>query len=463
MSNLTFPEGFLWGVATSAQQIEGSRHVDGRGDSIWDTFASISGKIDDGSNPWRACDHYKRWQEDLELMKQLGIGAYRFSVSWPRIFPGGRGEVNPAGLDFYDTLVDRLLEAGVVPFLTLNHWDLPQVLQDEGGWPERGTVEAFTEYAAAVAGRLGDRVRHWTTHNEPWCVATLGYEEGPHAPGHKNPEEALRAAHHLLLSHGRATAEIRRIVPAAEAGIVLNLSPAWPATDTEGDVDAARWFDGFFNRWYLDPIFKGEYPEDAIADRISRGHLPGAELPFLREGDLEEISTPIDYLGVNYYSRTMLRADSDGNPVGIPAVPKEELDEMGWEVFPPGLYDTLQRVHRDYGPPAIYITENGTALPDEPDDEGVVRDGRRIDYMRLHLAEAHRALQSGVPLKGYFAWTLLDNFEWGNGYSKRFGLFRVDFKTGKRTAKESARWYCDTITANGVNIRESSSNSRRTS
>lgn len=396
-------------------------------------------------------------------MKWLGVGAYRFSVSWPRIFPQGRGAPNQAGLDFYDALVDGLLDAGIVPFLTLNHWDLPQALQDQGGWPDRNTVNAFVEYATVVAGRLGDRVRHWTTHNEPWCVATLGYEEGPHAPGHRNPEEALRAAHHLLLSHGRAAAEIRRIVPGAKVGIVLNLSPAWPATESEGDVDAARWFDGFFNRWYLDPLFRGEYPEDAIADRVARGQLPEGELPFLREGDLEEIRIPLDYLGINYYSRTMLRKDAHGKPVGVAAVPKEELDEMGWELFPRGLYDTLLRVHREYAPPAIYITENGTALPDAPDEEGRVRDVRRIEYMNSHLAEAHRALQSGVPLRGYFAWSLLDNFEWGYGYGKRFGLFRVDFESGKRTAKESARWYRDTVAAKAIHIRESSLNSRRKS
>lgn len=457
MSRLAFPDGFLWGVATSAQQIEGSPRAGGRGESIWDVFASIPGNIEDGSNPWTACDHYRRWREDVELMMRLGVGAYRFSIAWPRIFPRGRGEPNPAGLDFYETLVDGLLEAGIVPFLTLNHWDLPQALQNRGGWPERSIVDVFTEYAAVVAERLGDRVPFWTTHNEPWCVATLGYEEGPHAPGHRSPEEALRAAHHLLLSHGRAAAEIRRIVPAAKVGIVLNLSPAWPATESEGDVDAARWFDGFFNRWYLDPLFRGRYPEDAIADRVARGHLPGPDLPFVEEGDLGEIRAPVDFLGVNYYSRTVLRSGPGGMPVGVPAEPDEERDEMGWEVFPRGLYDTLLRVHREYGAPAVYVTENGTALPDEPDAEGRVRDARRVDYLRRHLVETHRALEVGVPVRGYFAWTLIDNFEWGHGYGKRFGLFRVDFPTGARTEKESARWYRGTIAANAVDAPLSSS------
>ncbi|MBN1827002.1 MAG: beta-glucosidase [Candidatus Eisenbacteria bacterium] len=454
MSRRSFPEGFLWGVATSAQQIEGSPSAGGRGESIWDVFASVPGNIEDGSNPGTACDHYRRWREDLELMKRLGIGAYRFSVSWPRVFPDGGGTPNPAGLDFYEALVDGLLEEGIVPFLTLNHWDLPRALQDRGGWPERSTVGAFVDYAAAVAERLGDRVRHWTTHNEPWCVATLGYEEGAHAPGRRNPEEALRTAHHLLLSHGRAAAAIRRIVPETEVGIVLNLSPAWPETESERDRDAARWFDGFFNRWYLDPLFRGRYPEDAIADRVARGHLPPGGLPFLREGDLEEIHSPLDFLGVNYYSRTMLRADENGRPVGFAGAPEEELDLMGWEVFPRGLHDILLRVHREYGPPAVYITENGTALPDEPDGEGWIRDERRVDYMRRHLAEAHRAIEAGVPLRGYFAWTLMDNFEWGHGYTKRFGLFHVDFRTGERTAKESARWYRDVAAANAVDGRD---------
>lgn len=461
MSRKSFPDGFFWGVATSAQQIEGSARGGGRGESIWDFFASAPGNIEDGSGPWTACDHYRRWREDVEWMKWLGAHAYRFSISWPRVFPRGWGEPNRAGLDFYDALVDGLLDAGITPFPTLNHWDLPQALQDGGGWPNRKTVDAFLEYTGRVCERLGDRVDHWTTHNEPWCIATLGYEEGRHAPGHRNPEEALATAHHLLLSHGRSAAEIRRIVPGAKVGIVLNLSPAWPATDCEADRDAARWFDGFFNRWYLDPLFRGRYPEDAIADRVANGHLPKGGLPFLQDGDLEEICTPLDFLGVNYYSRTVLQAGRDGRPVGVAAVPEKELDEMGWEVFPRGLYDILLRVHREYGPPALYITENGTALPDEPDEEGEVRDERRIDYMRRHLAEAHRAVESGVPLRGYFAWSLLDNFEWGHGYGKRFGLLRVDFATGERTAKESARWYRETIAANAVDIREQSSSSRR--
>jgi beta-glucosidase len=457
----SFPEGFLWGVATSAQQIEGSPRAGGRGESIWDFYSSVPGNIEDGSNPWTACDHYRRWREDLGWMKGLGVGAYRFSISWPRVFPRGWGALNEAGLDFYEELVDGLLDAGIVPFLTLNHWDLPQALQDRGGWPDRSIVDAFTEYAARVAERLGDRVRFWTTHNEPWCIATLGYEEGCHAPGRQSPEEALAAAHHLLLSHGRSAAEISRIVPRAKVGIVLNLSPAWPASESEGDRDAARWFDGFFNRWYLDPLFRGRYPNDAIADRIARGHLPGTDLPFLREGDLDEIRSPLDFLGINYYSRTVLRAGPDGRPKGVAAGPEKERDEMGWEVFPRGLYDMLLRVHREYGPQALYITENGTALADEPDREGRVRDVRRIEYMRSHLAEAHRAWEAGAPIHGYFAWSLLDNFEWGHGYGKRFGLLRVDFATGERTPKESARWYRETIAANAVDIGGPSSSSRR--
>ncbi len=445
-----FPEDFLWGVATSAQQIEGGRNAGGRGDSIWDWHATQKGAIEDGSDPSRACDHYNRWREDIDLMSWLGAGAYRLSTSWSRIMPEGRGAVNEAGLDFYDKLVDALLAAGIVPFITLNHWDMPHALLGEGGWASRETVAAFVEYAAATTERLGDRVRHWATHNEPWCIATLGYEEGHHAPGHTNPAEALPAAHHLLLSHGLSVDVIRRNVPDAEVGIVLNTSPAWAHSDTDEDREAARRFDGLFNRWFLDPLFRGEYPADAIEDRARRGHLKGGAMPFVQEGDMGTISTPIDYLGVNYYSRTAVKAGPNGDPIGAPLVPKEELTEMGWEVFPGGLTVILLRIVEDYGPKNIYVTENGIALPDQADGSGRVSDPRRIAFLRSHLLAAHRAIEAGVPLRGYFHWSLMDNFEWGHGYTKTFGLFRVDFDTLERTPKESAHWYRDAIAANAV-------------
>ncbi len=448
MATHRFPEGFVWGVATSAQQIEGSRNADGRGDSVWDSYA-LEGRIEDGSNPFRACDHYNRWQDDVELMSWLGVGAYRFSTSWSRIMPGGTGPPNAAGLDFYDALVDGLLAAGIEPYITLNHWDMPAELLEPGGWASRETVGAFVEYARAVSERLGDRVRHWATHNEPWCVATLGYEEGCHAPGHTDPAAALRAAHHLLLSHGLSVDAIRGNARDAKCGIVLNLSPAWAHSDTDEDREAARRFDGFFNRWYLDPVFRGEYPFDALEDRARRGHLENGRMPFVEDGDMAAIGVPIDFLGVNYYSRTAVKAGPDGDPVGAPLVPKEELTEMGWEIYPEGLTDILVRVAADYGPEAIFVTENGIALPEESDEEGLA-DPRRVSFLRDHLIAAHRALEADVPLKGYFHWSLMDNFEWGHGYTKRFGLVRVDFGTCERRPKESARWYREAIAANAV-------------
>lgn len=445
-----FPEGFLWGVATSAQQVEGGAREDGRGESIWDRFAAIPGKIADGSHPGIACDHYHLWREDIEIMRQLGLGAYRFSISWPRVLPQGRGFANRAGLDFYDALVDGLLEAGIRPFPTLYHWDLPEALQDRGGWSDRDTAAAFAHYAAVVAGRLGDRVKCWTTHNEPWCAATLGHEEGHHAPGHRDPAEALRVAHHLLLSHGWAAEAIRREVADAEVGIVLIHTPVHAATDCAADRDAARWFDGFFNRWYLDPVFRGSYPADAVADRVARGHLTGPEMPFVAAGDLAAISQPLEFLGLNYYSRVVMRADADGRPVAVPPAPAGELTDMGWEVYPRGLQESLLRVHRDYAPRKIFITENGAAYDDPADAAGRIADTRRIAYLRAHLQAAHGALTQGVPLAGYFLWSLLDNFEWGYGYGMRFGLFAVDPQTRRRMPKDSAHWYRDIVAANAV-------------
>ncbi len=450
MTRFAFPDGFLWGAATSALQIEGGRHAGCRGESIWDRFAATPGRIADGSNPDVACDHYHRWREDIGLMKELGLGAYRFSIAWPRIQPDGAGAPNAAGLDFYDALVDGLLEAGLRPFPTLYHWDLPQALQDRGGWGERFVVDAFVEYAAIVARRLGDRVHDWVTHNEPWCIATLGHEEGKHAPGHLDPPEALRVAHHLLLSHGRAASALRGEIAGAEVGIVLNHSPAHPATGSEADGDAARWYDGFFNRWHLDPLFRGAYPADAIADRVAAGHLAGPELPFVQDGDLDAIAAPLDFLGFNYYSRVVMETGRDGRRAAKQAVPDEELTDMGWEVYPEGLYDSLLQVHRDYEPAKIYIAENGAAYDYPADTEGRITDPKRIAYLHEHLLAAHRALAEGVPLAGYFAWSLLDNFEWGFGFEKKFGLYAIDHETLARIPKDSASWYRDVVSANTV-------------
>jgi beta-glucosidase len=444
-----FPRGFLWGAATSAYQIEGGVREGGRGESIWDRFGAVPGNITDGSNADVACDHYHRWKGDVDLLRWLGVGAYRFSVAWPRVMPDGVGAVNEPGLDFYDALVDALVAAGIRPFVTLYHWDLPQAVQDRGGWGVRDTADAFAEYAAAVARRLGDRVRHWITHNEPWVVATGGHEDGVHAPGHRDPALALRAAHHLLLSHARAMEAVRGTVPGAEAGITLNLAPIWPASSGEADREAARRQDGSFNRWYLDPLFRGRYPDDAIADRVRRGHLAGPELPFVQAGDLEAIAGPLDFLGVNYYSRWVVGAGEGGEPVLTSPVPKEELTDMEWEVFPQGLSDLLIRLQREYRPPAIYITENGAAYGDGPDAEGRIADTRRVAYLSGHLAAARRAIEAGVPLRGYFAWSLLDNFEWTGGYAKRFGLYWVDYASQQRLPKDSAFWYRDVVAGNG--------------
>jgi beta-glucosidase len=449
MATHPFPDGFLWGTATSALQIEGAVAVDGRGESIWERFAATPGRIADGSNPAVACDHYHRWQEDIEAMRGLGLGAYRFSIAWPRVVPGGRGHVNEPGLDFYDRLVDALLAAGIQPFVTLYHWDLPQPLQDAGGWGARETVDAFVDYSEVVAKRLGDRVAHWVTHNEPWCIAHLGHETGEQAPGHRDPAEALRVAHHVLLSHGRAVQVLRRHTK-GEVGIVLNLSPAWPATPKRVDVEAARRFDGAFNRWYLDPLFRGHYPAAAIADRVRRGDLKGSELPFVHDGDLKTIATPLDFLGVNYYGRTVLKAGPEGEPVAVRVVPEDALTDMGWEVYPRGLHDLLLRVSRDYHPSSLYITENGAAYAGGPDATGQIADRRRIEYLHGHILAARQALAAGVPLRGYFVWSLLDNFEWAHGYDKRFGLYWVDFETLQRLPKESAFWYRDIVAANTV-------------
>lgn len=450
MISQRFPEGFIWGAATSAQQIEGGRHESGRGESIWDRFCEGEGNIADGSSADVACDHFHLWRDDISLMKHLGVGAYRFSVSWPRVLPSGVGNPNQAGLDFYEALVDGLLASGIRPFLTLNHWDLPQKLQDAGGWGARDTAKAFVDYSLAVAGRLADRVEYWTTHNEPWVIATLGYEEGKHAPGHRDPEEALRVSHHLLLSHGWAVKEVKNAFSSVKAGIVVNIVPPWPASGAPSDLEAARRFDGSFNRWYLDPIFRGEYPEDAVADRVGKGHLKGPEPPFVAGGDLEAISIPVDFLGINYYNPLTVKAGPGGDPVPVRTVPESELTDMGWEVHPEGLYEVLTRIDGEYGPEEIFVTENGAAYSDAPDENSRVDDHRRIEYIKGHLEAAGRAIEEGVPLKGYFAWSLLDNFEWAHGYTKRFGLYWVDFDTRKRFPKDSAFYYRDVIAANAV-------------
>lgn len=446
---LNYPEGFLWGVATSAYQIEGAWNEDGKGMSIWDTFSHTQGKIVDGSTGDVACDHYHRWQDDMAMMKQLGVNAYRLSVAWPRVLPHGRGPLNPKGLDFYDQLVDGLLEAGITPFVTLYHWDLPQALQDTGGWTSRDVAHHFADYAAVLARRLGDRVTYWATHNEPWVTAWIGHGWGEHAPGIRSGACALQVAHHLLLSHGMA-AECLRDLSGAEAqvGIVLNLSSVHPASDKPEDRAASQRAEGFHNRWFLDPLFTGSYPVDMW-------EWYGALVPEVRPGDMACISRRLDFLGVNYYTRGVVQSNPKGGllQLGNVRVETGEHTEMGWEVYPQGLYELLVKVQQDYNPPALFITENGAAFADEVTPEGKVQDERRIDYLHGHLLHAHRAVQEGVPLKGYFAWSLMDNFEWAHGYTKRFGLIYVDFPTQRRIVKDSGWWYRRVIAENGVKLK----------
>ncbi len=426
-----FPKDFVWGVATSAFQIEGAAREDGKGPSIWDDFCRQAGAIADASNGDRACDHYHRWRGDLELVARLGVDAYRFSVSWPRVRPMGDGAFNSQGLDFYEQLVDGLLARGVKPYLTLNHWDLPAALQAKGGWASRDTVHRFVEYAQAVAARLGDRVASITTHNEPWVMATLGHETGVFAPGIKNRATAMQVAHHLMLSHGLAVQALRAQGCRAHVGIVLNLSPIGPATGGAEDAAAARLEDGRLVRWYMDPLFKGSYPQDVV-DYL------GADAPQVQVGDLAHVATPMDFLGLNYYTRGVVSASGawDVKTSG------HALTDMGWEIYPHGLTDLLLRLHRDWKVPPLYVKENGAAFKDQLQG-GCVHDADRTDYIARHIAAVGHALRQGVPVAGYMVWSLLDNFEWASGYAKRFGIVHVDYATQRRTLKDSARWYAD--------------------
>jgi beta-glucosidase len=444
MSVLEFPQNFVWGAITSSYQIEGAWNEDGKGLSIWDTFVRQPGKIERGENGNIAADHYHRWREDIDLMAELGLKAYNFSVSWPRVLPEGRGQVNPAGLDFYDRLVDGLLEKGITPFVMLYHWELPQALQEKGGWNERQTALDFAEYSRIVARCLGDRVRHWVTHNEPLVSSLLGHFTGEHAPGIQDPIIAFHAVHHELLSHGLAVEALRaELPPEAQIGLILNLSPCYPASESDEDQQAARRMDGVFNRLFLDPVLCGHYPEEVY-------NMVAPFFPPIQADDLATISRPLDFLGVNYYTRAVLRHDP-----AIPFIQASEIKPAGseysqmWEIYPAGMYDILWRVHNDYHPLAMYVTENGVCVPDGIDFDGRVRDERRIRYLRDHIAQVQRALQAGAPLKGYFHWTMTDNFEWAYGYRMRFGLVYVDFETQKRTVKDSGRWYAECIRKNG--------------
>jgi beta-glucosidase len=446
--HLDLPADFRWGAATAAYQIEGAVAEDGRTPSIWDTFCRVPGAVVNGENGDVACDHYHRMPEDVAMMRDLGLDTYRFSVAWPRVQPRGRGPANPKGLDFYERLVDELLAQGIDPWVTLYHWDLPQELEDAGGWPARDTAYRFADYSMLVFDRLQDRVRTWTTLNEPWCSAMLGYAYGDHAPGRQDFEAGLHAVHHLLLGHGLATQRMRAAATTpTQFGITLNLGTAQPATEAAGDLEAARRADGLGTRIYLDPLVHGRYPQDVVADLAERNVV----LP-VQAGDLEIISTPIDVLGVNYYTGWLFSGvdengrtrDDDGVPV-TRAVPRgRPVTAMGWEIVPECFTELLVRLSRDYPSLPIVITENGAAFEDLPEADGSIEDDDRTAYLAAHLTAVAEARQQGADVRGYLAWSLLDNFEWAYGYAKRFGIVRVDYDTQVRTPKQSALWFRDT-------------------
>jgi beta-glucosidase len=447
---LEFPAGFRWGAATSAYQVEGAVAAAGRGVSIWDTFAHTPGAVDGGDTGDLACDHYQRYRDDVRLMADLGLSAYRFSVSWPRVQPTGTGPASPAGLDFYQRLVDELLGRGIEPWLTLYHWELPQPLEDAGGWPVRDTASRFAEFAAHVHAALGDRVNRWITINEPWCASFLGYASGVHAPGRREPASAVRAAHHLLLGHGLAARALRAADAAADAGIALDLVPITPASGAPGDVEAARRVDGVRNRLFLDPVLRGSYPRDVVADLAGT-----SDFSHVRDGDLAIVSEPGAFLAINYYQRHVAAAAAPDQPgIGSAWVGAEDLrfvttgrpkTEMGWEIDASGLSEILLRIHKEYPPIPLYVTENGGAFPDEVGPDGQVNDPDRVGYLDAHLRACHQTIAGGAPLNGYFVWSLLDNFEWAAGFSKRFGIVYVDYATQQRTPKASARWYSRVI------------------
>ena len=466
-SAVSFPPGFLFGTATAAYQIEGSVTEGDRGVSIWDTFSHTPGKVLNGDNGDVTSDHYRRLEEDLDLLSELGAPAYRFSVSWPRIQPTGKGPANQDGLDFYRRLVDGLRDRSIAPVLTLYHWDLPQPLEDAGGWPVRDTAERFSEYASILGQSFGSEVEMWITLNEPWCSAWLGYAQGRHAPGEEDLGKAAAATHHLLLAHGQAASAIRAESPEAKVGITLNLGVFRPASEHEDDLAAVRRADGNANRIFLDPLFKGEYPADML-EHYAR-HRPGFEV--IREGDLDQISTPLDFLGVNFYSPHTVAAPNrleEAKAAGFSvAPPRHDLmaddlraigvgrtdltrSAMGWEIDASGLGELLRRLSSEHPGCPIYVTENGNAFEDYVDPNGAVHDSARIAYLENHLRAVAAAMESGADVRGYFVWSFLDNFEWALGFSKRFGLVWVDYPTGERTPKDSYYWYRDVVRARGL-------------
>ncbi len=436
---ITFPEDFLWGVSTSSHQIEGAWNEDGKGESIWDRFSHTPGNIKNGDNGDVACDHYHRYKEDVNLMKELCLKAYRFSISWPRVLPR-ENDVNKLGLDFYSRLIDELLEAGIEPWLCLYHWDLPQAIQEKSGWANREIVHHFENYAKLLAHEFGDRIKNWVVLNEPACVAILGHFLGINAPGTKDLNTFLKVSHNLHLAQGKAIQVLRDANQNFRIGTALNLNPAHPISNDEKDRNAAGMIDEFWNRWYLDPLFRGEYP-------------PLAKKMFTAsEDEMELIHQPLNFLGVNYYNRSLVAYDPT-NPWGAKGIQKSSfVTEMGWEIYPDGLHEILTRLKEEYGNPVLYVTENGAACDDILKRDSEIQDDDRIVFLRDHILAAYRAIKEGVKLKGYFVWSLMDNFEWAEGYTKRFGLVHVDYRTQKRTPKKSAYWYKRIIANNGFRL-----------
>jgi beta-glucosidase len=437
----SFPTGFLWGAATSAYQVDGGVSEGGRTPSIWDTFAHTPGRTFQGDTGDVACDHYHRWPEDIDLISRLGLSAYRFSVSWPRLQPGAQGALNPAAVRFYRTLLEGLRGIGVRPFVTLYHWELPQILEDEGGWPARDTASRFADFAARTVAALGDLAVDWITINEPWCQAFLGYESGTHAPGRRHLPDAVAAAHHLNLAHGLAVQAIRAERTGSQLGIANIVTDVLPASSEPEDVEAARRYDANSNLLFLDPVLLGRYPE-----AIHELYAPHGFEALLRPGDEATIGTPTDFMAINHYQRVIVGddpADAHLGARGTPAPPA--TTSLGWSVTPDAFRDVLLRVHRSYPPIPLYVTENGASYADSIDPSGEVRDTERVEYLRGYLGAAAEAIAAGVDLRGYFAWSLLDNFEWGEGYHSRFGLVYVDFATQRRIPKSSAHWYRDLI------------------
>ncbi len=432
-----FARDFLWGCATSSYQIEGAGREDGRAESIWDRFAATPGKVRDGSSGLVACDHYHRWPQDMDIARDMGLSAYRFSIAWPRVVSEFGAAPNQQGLDFYARLVDGMLERGIQPWATLYHWDLPQYLQDRGGWAARDTVQRYLEFVDAVTRRLGDRVQHWITHNEPWCTAILGNFEGIHAPGLTDFGTALQVCHHVLLSHGKAVPLIRDNVPGARVGISLSLHPLRAASGNAADRAACERHDGLRYRWFLDPLHGRGYPA-ATLEQV------GAAAPVVHDGDMEAIAVATDFMGVNYYFPETV-ADAPGHePLDARVLPPPagaETTAMGWEVAPEGLGELLGRIQADYAPKELYITENGSCYDDQVLPDGTVNDALRRRYLARHLGAMKDAIAAGVPVKGYFAWSLVDNFEWAEGYLRRFGLVHIDYTTQERRLKESGKWY----------------------